>query len=135
MNDEMQVELITALKSGDPGAFALLYDDYSPVVYGLILRIVQDEKEAENLFKETFIKIWNRIHLYSPERGRFATWMFNIARNTALDFTKSLSNINGTAQKEYPGYNDDEHPVGSQMRLNMMIWIKLSIAWRSPTEK
>lgn len=81
--------LIQALQSGDNDAFGDLYDAYSPLLYGLILRIVKDQKEAENLLQDCFVKIWHNISSYTPERGRVATWLINIARNTAIDFTRS----------------------------------------------
>ena len=83
------VDLVPLLKSGDVNAFEQLYDSYSSMLYGIILRIVEDEMEAENLLQDCFIKIWQNIASYSPEKGRLATWIINIARNTAIDFTRS----------------------------------------------
>ena len=86
---ETQAQLILTLQSGDENAFKILYDGYSAALFGIIYRIVNDTKEAENLLQDCFIKIWQNIETYDPEKGRLATWLFNIARNTAIDFTRS----------------------------------------------
>ena len=86
---ETHAHLIPRLQAGDPMAFDTLYDAYSPMMYGLIIRIVEDRDEAENLLQDAFVKVWQNIGSYSPEKGRIATWLINIARNTAIDFTRS----------------------------------------------
>jgi len=86
---EFQDQLVLTLRSGDGNAFAHLYDSYAPALFGIIYRIIDDEKEAENLLQDCFVKIWQNIHRYDPEKGRLATWLFNIARNTAIDFRRS----------------------------------------------
>lgn len=77
------------LQAGDESAFAALYDDYAGLIYGVIIRIVQDKEDAENLLQDCFIKIWRNIEFFDPGKGRLATWLINIARNTAIDFTRS----------------------------------------------
>ena len=86
---EAHIHLIDLLRTGDDHAYAALYDAYSPMLFGLILRIVNDRKEAENLLQDCFIKIWRNLDSYDESKGRLATWLNNIARNTAIDFTRS----------------------------------------------
>ena len=86
---DAQDQLILALRSGDEDAFKVLYDSYSAVLLGIIYRIVADKIEAENLLQDSFVKIWQNIARYDPEKGKLATWLFNIARNTAIDFKRS----------------------------------------------
>jgi hypothetical protein len=72
LNPDTYADLLPALVDGDEGAFALLYDAYAPLLFGIIVRIVGDEKEAENLLQDTFVKIWNHISKYDAEKGRLA---------------------------------------------------------------
>ncbi|MEP6646384.1 MAG: sigma-70 family RNA polymerase sigma factor, partial [Saprospiraceae bacterium] len=86
---DTQAQLILQLQSGDQDSFTLLYDSYSAALFGIIYKIVVDQKESENLLQDCFVKIWQNIQKYDPEKGRLATWLFNIARNTAIDFKRS----------------------------------------------
>ena len=86
---ESHIHLIDMLRAGDNDAYVALYDAYAPMLFGVILRIVDDRKEAENLLQDCFVKIWQNIQTYSESKGRLATWLINIARNTAIDFTRS----------------------------------------------
>jgi RNA polymerase sigma-70 factor (ECF subfamily) len=88
-NTNPELSFIEALKSGDNQAYAKLYDAYAHVLHGLILRIVKHEGDAENLLQDCFVKIWQKIEYYNPSKGRLSTWLINIARNTAIDFTRS----------------------------------------------
>jgi len=66
-----------------------VYDNYSNLLYGVIVRIVMDRREAENLLQDCFVKIWQNAARYNVEKGKLVTWLINIARNTAIDFTRS----------------------------------------------
>lgn len=85
----LEQELVPRLVLGDDGAYAMLYDHYAPMLYGIILKVVGDQADAGNLLQDCFVKIWNNIERFDPTKGRFATWLINIARNTAIDYTRS----------------------------------------------
>ena len=81
--------LIEGLKSREPGAFDVIYDRYTPALYGVIKRIVVDDEIAEEVAHDALLKIWEKASTYDPEKGRLFTWMLNIARNLAIDKTRS----------------------------------------------
>ncbi|QJD96801.1 RNA polymerase sigma factor [Mucilaginibacter robiniae] len=82
-------ELVQALQRHEKVAAEALYDMYSPALYGVIFRIVNDETTAEDIVQETFVKIWRSSNSYSADKGRLFTWMMNIARNLAIDKIRS----------------------------------------------
>ena len=82
-------QLVALLIEGDEEAFARVYDNYSNLLYGIIVRIVADRRDAENLLQDCFVKIWQNAAKYNAEKGKLVTWLINIARNTAIDFTRS----------------------------------------------
>ena len=84
-----EMDLVSMLQSGKEEAFGKLYDNYSALMFGTIVRIVGERREAENLLQDCFVKVWQHIGRYDFEKGRLATWLINIARNTAIDFTRS----------------------------------------------
>lgn len=83
-------ELVQRLKQRDAAAMAELYDKYAGLLYAVILRAVTNQATAEDLLQETFLRIWNRIQTFDPERGRLEGWIVTIARNRAVDYLRSL---------------------------------------------
>jgi RNA polymerase sigma-70 factor (ECF subfamily) len=81
--------LIAMLSERNTEGMEILYDNYSSALYGVIHRIVQNEKIAEDVLQETFLKIWNNFKQYDPAKGRLFTWMVNVARNMAIDKVRS----------------------------------------------
>jgi RNA polymerase sigma-70 factor, ECF subfamily len=82
-------ELIALLQSRNEKGLRVLYDHYAAALYGVIFRIINDKETSEDLLQETFVKIWNNAAQYDPSKGRLYTWMLNIARNNAIDRTRS----------------------------------------------
>jgi RNA polymerase sigma factor (sigma-70 family) len=88
---EQPNSLILEMQSGNEKAFSRLYSMYSEAIYGIIYSIVLDKDIAEEVLQDVFIKIWNSSKSYDINKGRFFTWILNIARNTAIDETRSKS--------------------------------------------
>ncbi len=97
-------ELIVLLKEKNENGFHYLYDHYSGALYGVILRIVQSKEYTEEIIQDVFVKIWNSIHQYDVSKGRFYTWMINIARNTAIDYLKSKGFQNELKNQSLPDF-------------------------------
>lgn len=93
-------ELVLALQRREKIAVEALYDMYSASLFGVIVRIVNDEALAEDILQDTFIKVWNSFPSYSTEKGRLFTWMVNIARNLAIDKIRSKDFKNQTKNQE-----------------------------------
>jgi RNA polymerase sigma-70 factor (ECF subfamily) len=81
--------LIERLQRRDPQALAELYDRYGRTVYSLILRVVRDKASAEDLVQETFLRVWNRVHLVNAAKGAVGPWLLAVARNVAIDYLRS----------------------------------------------
>lgn len=81
--------IIQLLQQKDKRVIAILYDQYSPALYGVILRIVRSEEIAEDVLQDSFVKIWKSADRYDRRKAKLFTWLLNIARNTAIDATRS----------------------------------------------
>ncbi len=81
--------MIRLLTQRDTSALDYLYDHYSSALYSIILRIIRKEDLAEEVLQDVFLKIWDRIASYDSSKGRLFTWMLNIAKNQAIDKTRS----------------------------------------------
>lgn len=77
------------LKNRKQSALDYLYDHYSGALYGVIFRILKKEEISEEVLQDVFLKIWNKIDAYDSSKGKLFTWMLNIARNHAIDKTRS----------------------------------------------
>ncbi|MGX7668611.1 RNA polymerase sigma factor [Flavobacterium pedocola] len=84
-----QEELLEQIYKKDDKAFTLLYDMYAKSLFGVIFNLIKDKEESEDVLQETFVKIWKGIDTYNETKGRFFTWILNIARNSAIDKLRS----------------------------------------------
>lgn len=62
-----------------------LYASEMPRIYNFFRYRVGDGPEAEDLTAITFEKAWRARHRYRRDLAAFATWLFAIARNVAID--------------------------------------------------
>ncbi|WP_159799979.1 RNA polymerase sigma factor [Flavobacterium sp. MK4S-17] len=89
-----QEELLPQIYKKDEKAFTLLYDMYAKNLYGIIYNLIRDKEEAEDVLQEVFVKIWKNVDSYNESKGRFFTWILNIARNASIDRLRSKSHNN-----------------------------------------
>lgn len=80
--DERQ--LILAARKGDDAAFEKLIERYRVRIYSICLRLLCDANEAGEAAQETMVKVYLSLKHYHF-RSSFATWVYTLARNTALD--------------------------------------------------
>jgi RNA polymerase sigma factor (sigma-70 family) len=88
-NTIAEPELIARLIKKDQSALDYLYDHYSGALYGVVFRILKKEETAEEVLQDIFLRVWDKIESYDPSKGKLFTWMINIARNQAIDKTRS----------------------------------------------
>lgn len=94
-------ELVALLKQKDEKGFSYLYDHYSGALFGVITQIIADQALASDVLQEVFLNIWRRIDSYDAAKGRLFTWMLNIARNAAIDMTRSKAFQNSQRNQEF----------------------------------
>lgn len=99
------------LQDGDDKVISELYDKYAPALYGVILKIVGSEAVAQDVLQDTFVKIWRNGRAYDPGKGTLFTWMLNIARNTAIDMTRSAAFQRRSTQQSLESglFNSSQH--------------------------
>ena len=84
-----QEEILPLILKKDDKAFTTLYNMYHKSLFTVITNLVREQEEAEDVLQEVFVKIWKNIESYNESKGRFYTWILNIARNTAIDKLRS----------------------------------------------
>ncbi len=92
MKQTIEQHIIQLLAKEDKKAINLLYENYSNSLYGVILKITINEEIAEDALQETFVKVWKNAKKYDPKKAKLFTWLYRIARNTAIDKLRSFNN-------------------------------------------
>lgn len=93
------VETLRAIAGGDEQALAALYDRYRLILFGLIVRILHSQPEAEDVLQEVFLQVWRRASDFDEKRGRPFTWLVTLARSRAIDRLRSTSARERTADE------------------------------------
>lgn len=83
--DFPEAELLSRVARKDQGAFDELYTRWSPMLYGLACKILEDPGDAEDALQEGFLHIWHNAGTYNSHRSSPTTWAYMIFRNKAID--------------------------------------------------
>jgi len=82
-------QLAREAAKGNQMAFIILYERFKTRVDAFVSKMVHSREEVEDIVMESFQKAFSQIDNYNPQ-FRFSTWIFNIARNTALDHSEKI---------------------------------------------
>ena len=85
LSDEAVVALVAR---SDQEALAELYDRFGRVAYGLALRVLRDERLAEDAVQEAFLAAWRNADRFMPERGKASTWVLTFVHRRAVDLVR-----------------------------------------------
>lgn len=109
-NNAEDIALIEKYLLGDEQSLSILFSKYFVQLYNFIFRFVNSVSVAEDLTQETLIKTWRFLNKFNKNK-KFKTWIFQIAKNTAIDYIRKnklevllLSNIDEdktTTENEY----------------------------------
>ena len=85
LSDEAVVALVAR---SDQSALGELYDRFGRVAYGVALRILRDEKLAEDAVQEGFLAAWRNADRFMPERAKASTWVLTLVHRRAVDLVR-----------------------------------------------
>lgn len=79
--------LVEQIKAGDDRAFDVLMERYRRPILSFVYRMIGDAVEAEDLAQDVFARTYHGIRKPGFHRttAEFSTWLFQVARNAALD--------------------------------------------------
>ena len=103
-------QAITAVKTGDAGAFDHLYQMHKRRVFSLCMRMVGDFGLAEDLTQDAFLMAFRRINSFRGDSA-FSTWLHRIAVNTVLMHLRQKNSRGGT-QPSLDDLTSDGEPAG-----------------------
>jgi RNA polymerase sigma-70 factor (ECF subfamily) len=84
-----ELTLVRLSQQGDQEMFARLYDAYMERIYRYVYFRVADEKLAEDITSQVFLKVWEKLDTYQAGQSPFMAWLYRIAHNAVIDYYRS----------------------------------------------
>lgn len=106
------------LADGDKDALQEIYQATRVKLFGICLRILGDQKEAEDALQDVYLNLWRRADRYDPERASPISWLAVIARNRALDHLRTGKVRGGAVPVEEANPLPDEAPLADSMMID-----------------
>jgi RNA polymerase sigma-70 factor (ECF subfamily) len=72
----------------DESAFDQLYEKYSPTVYAVAVRVLEDPSSAEDVLQDVFLRVWSRPACLAVAQKNPRKWLETISRNRAIDMLR-----------------------------------------------
>lgn len=123
-----EAELVRLSKEGDGDAFSFLISKYEITLINFISQYVGVRQDAEDICQESFKRAFIALDLYDPKFA-FSTWLFIIARNTAIDHLRknsqvSIVDINSPSEElsptSEPVLSPEDEMIGTQTYLQLL---------------
>jgi RNA polymerase sigma-70 factor (ECF subfamily) len=96
--------LIEKYLKGDEKALEVLVGKYIKPIYSYVYRNVGDQALAEDATQEIFIKVWKNIKKFDLKKN-FKPWLFQIAKNTSIDYLRKRKTIPFSKFEDERGHN------------------------------
>jgi RNA polymerase sigma-70 factor (ECF subfamily) len=84
INERGERQLVEGLRRDDRESLAAVYDAYGSLAYGLALRVVGSQTEAEDVVQESFLALWRQADRLDPEKG-LRSYLLSIVHRRAID--------------------------------------------------
>jgi len=81
---EWERSIVARITAGDDSALAVVYDQYSSLVFGITARML-GRSHAADVCQEVFVALWEHPERFDDRRGSLRTFLATIARRRCLD--------------------------------------------------
>jgi RNA polymerase sigma-70 factor (ECF subfamily) len=85
-------ELIKLYLRGDEKALEFLIAKYLKLIYSFVYNNVGNAENAEDITQEVFVKVWKNLKKFDQTKD-FKPWIFQIAKNTSIDYLRKKKSI------------------------------------------
>src|SRR5574341_421388 len=136
-DQELDRECMNRLRAGDLEALEELYDRHTPMLYGVVLRIVGRVHDAEEVLQDAWLHAWRRADTWEPERGTVAAWLLTLARSRAIDRIRSVASrlrAETSAPPPDPAGAGDE-PAAGAARSELREQVSAALATLTPPQR
>ncbi len=80
--------LVAQVARGDEDALGELYDRVGRIAYGLAVRVLRDDRLAEDAVQEGFLAVWRSAASFRAERAKASTWILTLVHRRAVDLVR-----------------------------------------------
>jgi RNA polymerase sigma-70 factor (ECF subfamily) len=87
--DDPAGALLVRAGRGDQTAFAELFDLLSPMVHGVVRKVVRDPAISEEVTQEVFVELWRLAARFDGTKGSARSWASTLAHRRAIDRVRS----------------------------------------------
>jgi RNA polymerase sigma-70 factor (ECF subfamily) len=114
-------ELMAQVQRRDQEAFTRLLDRHLAGLQKFLIRTTGNAADADEVAQEAFLRIWSHAKNWQPDRVRFTTWLFRIARNLAIDRHRKHRETNDeNLERIVDDAPDAGHAIDAERRRKMM---------------
>ena len=120
MDNKKAVDLIDRItRDRDEKAFSEIFDYIAPKINAYYIKHKLRSELAEELTQEVLSTIWIKAELFNPEKSKFITWSFTIARNKKIDFyRKNKKNVSNEDVRDFLYENDKSNDYEIESTIN-----------------
>jgi RNA polymerase sigma-70 factor (ECF subfamily) len=79
---------VAKARGGDQDAFRVLVERHSRTIYRLAYRMTGRAEDAEDVVQETLVRAYRQLGRFEA-RSNFATWLYRIGFNCAIDYMRA----------------------------------------------
>jgi len=110
----------------------LLYNTYSPKMYGVCLRYAGNAEDAQDILQEGFIKVFRNLDRFRAE-GSFEGWIRRIFVNTAIEHYRRTVNMYQVSETQENNVEDKDWSAFDKLAVKdlMKIIQELSPGYRA----
>lgn len=105
--------LLKRIHAGDQAACAECIERHASGVYGLALRLMKNEADAEDVMQETFLSAFQAVDDFEG-RASLKTWLYRITYNTAMMRHRSQAKAPGDSVEDRLALAADGYPLPRQ---------------------
>lgn len=88
MMDQIEQRVQRYKEEGDEVVAQAIYGALQPYTVQIAYGLLGNKEDADDVSQETWIKVFNHIGKYDPQKSAFKTWVTHIVRNQCIDFLR-----------------------------------------------
>lgn len=132
MQEQEIIELL--LQKNEAGMDALL-KHYEPLLRYIIAPILHNRQDQEDCLVEVTMRIWEKIDQYNQQRGSWNAWLTAVARNAALNHTRTISYHNRAEEISENMPSPNPTPEEAVMEQERQTAVNHALGQLSPKER